>query len=139
MKKVFFSTFLPVLILSAGLLTVGNLNAQSAKKQALAEEKREADALAYSFVNCHFKLLQYQSKQDKSNNKILAKELNNVARLRSNLSLSIWRKYRNNENDDKQFSKELLNAEKRLSVCLKYQNILKALDEKQKSKTGKSE
>lgn len=141
MKKlsVSFSVILSFLLLLSGLSISGTAVAQSKKKQMIAKEKIEMDALALAFAQCKLNLLRYESAH-KPNNKNLVKELDHFARIQNKLHMQIWVKYQKDEKDRDKLEKELKNAEKKLSVCIKYQNILNSTDnEQEKAKTNRKE
>ncbi len=141
MKKlsVSFSVILSFLLLLSGLSISGTAVAQSKKKQMIAKEKIEMDALALAFAQCKLNLLRYESAH-KPNNKNLVKELDQFARIQNNLHMQIWIKYQHDENSRDKLEKKKKIAEKKLSVCIKYQNILDATaNDQEKSKTDKKE
>ncbi len=112
--------------------------ARKKKKQQLAKEKLEMDALALAFARCKLDLLRYESAQ-KPDNKNLVKELAIFAQTEAQLSNHVWMKYQTTESREK-MNKEIKNAKKKLTVCIKYQNIQDALArEKEKANSEKKE
>ncbi|NOX85997.1 MAG: hypothetical protein GXO86_08535 [Chlorobi bacterium] len=140
MKKpqISITFILSLLILVTIFLIPENSFAQKKKQQQLAREKFEMDALALAYSRCKLDLLRYESAQ-KPENKNLMKELANFASLEARFNNHVWMKYQTQEEREK-MDKEIKNANKKLSVCIKYQNIQDALArEKEKANSAKKE
>ncbi len=140
MIKKFISTafIVPVLILAMVFLVPENTYAQKKKKQQLAKEKFEMDALALAFARCKLDLLRYESEQ-KPENKDLSKGLAQMAFLEGRFRTHLWAKHQK-LGDWEALDKEINSVKKKLSVCVKYQNIQDAIEqEKEKANSAKKE
>ena len=137
-KSISLTTIVFVLLVAIFFLAPESTFAQKKKKQQLAKEKFEMDALALAYARCKLDLLRYQSEQ-KPDNQNLAKELAQFARLEGRFRTHMWAKYREDDLWQK-LDKETEDVKKELSVCVKYQNIQDALArEKEKANSEKKE
>lgn len=111
-----------------------NITAQSTSHD---DEILKADALALAQVNCDHSLTYYYYKLDPEN-KTLTAEVRELTRLNKQMSLNLMGKYSKSDDDKKKFEREISSAKKKLSKCIKYQNILDANAELEKQKAKKS-
>jgi hypothetical protein len=120
--------FMAFFVLLFGLHEV---QAQSTKKKSQhAEELLQADAYALAYITCKYELARYKSEQDATNN-TLKKELKRINGLYKQFTLRSEIKLRQKPELDAKFNRYVKSGRKELSVCIKYQNILDALEEMQ--------
>lgn len=124
------------IILFIGMLMSISLNI-TAQSTSHDEERLKADALALAQVNCDHALTYYYYKLDPEN-KTLTAEVRELTRFNSQMSLNLMGKYSKSDDDKKKFDREISSAKKKLSKCIKYQNILDANAELEKQKAKKS-
>jgi hypothetical protein len=108
------------------------IQAQSAKKKAQHDQERlEADAYAFAYASCKYELTKYKSEQKKDDSG-LKKELKTDDLLYRRFALIADNKYKNQPELYPKFQRSVKSAWKELTVCVRYTNLLKALEELEK-------
>ncbi len=126
--KIFTISFLCVLMYSNKCLAQSNEH---------AEQRLKADALAVAYLECDLSLAKYNFSLDPNNEQVTIK-IQELSKLESQISVNMFTRYKE-EDQRKKLEREVKFAKKKLTKCIKYQNILdaKAEDEKQKAKLDK--
>lgn len=122
-KKKYFTPILVVLLMFMFSISVYS---QSGKKRSAHEQEWfEANAAAVAYINCKFEVTNYYSK-NKPDDIDLKKELAAVSLMKLIFTNQVAAKYSSPDKLSEEFSKEVNSSKKKLSTCVKYQNILLA-------------
>ncbi len=105
-------------------------------KQVSEKERIEVDAYAKANIECEYKLANLQYQEDKTNKKLkLARQ--NIKEEALAFRRLIHKKYGDVGDTRIEFNKLVKSSEKYLSVCVKYEELIKSIEDKKKSELKK--
>ncbi len=105
-------------------------------KQVSEKERVEVDAYAKANIECEYKLANLQWNEDKTNKK-LKLERQNIKEEAIAFRRLIHKKYGDVGDTRIEFNKLVKSSEKHLSVCVKYEELKKSIEDKKNSELKK--
>ncbi len=139
MNKGMKNLTISALVLLMAVFSAVNLYAQQGVASFdPSEERIEMDALALAYGTCKYELTRYYHEHD-SKKSVSNRELKEVEMTFQEFFVNIRTKYSASEELLDKFERKVKNARKKLPTCIRYQQIVDANANIEKSKAGKSQ